>query len=345
MENEIVRQDDLAMEAVSTASVVKQVALIQDIMRVVMKDGEHYGIIPGCGTKPSLLKPGAEKLGFTFRLRPEFEITVNDFSGGHREYQIKCTLFHILSGQEYGQGVGSCSTMEGKYRYRNADLICPECGQPTIIKGKAEFGGGWLCYKKKGGCGAKWTDEKNPFGIITAKTEHDNPADHYNTCLKISKKRAHVDAILTATAASDIFTQDIEDMGEGLDKKPITDKPPLQEPQKKQPAPATPPPPQGEEKPMTEPQRRKIWAMMHEAKLGVEECKSFFDYCLPDGARGSKAASQVIENFATLLAEWRRNQVSVLLCPQDASIPATIEACALCSERASCEVAKQLRKG
>ena len=43
-----------------TADKIKaQVALIQDVMKSVMKDGEHYGVIPGCGKKPSLLKPGA----------------------------------------------------------------------------------------------------------------------------------------------------------------------------------------------------------------------------------------------------------------------------------------------
>jgi len=35
---------------------------------------------------------------------------------------------------------------------------CPECGQAAIIKGKAEYGGGYLCWKKKGGCGAKFPD-------------------------------------------------------------------------------------------------------------------------------------------------------------------------------------------
>jgi hypothetical protein len=34
---------------------------------------------------------------------------------------------------------------------------CPTCGKDAIIKGKAEYGGGWLCYKQKGGCGAKFT--------------------------------------------------------------------------------------------------------------------------------------------------------------------------------------------
>jgi hypothetical protein len=106
--------------------------------------------------------------------------------------------------------------MEGKYRFRKGSLACPECGkESTIIKGKKEYGGGWLCYKNKGGCGAKFKDE-DPFITQqdTEKVEHDNPADYYNTVLKMAKKRAHVDAILTATAASDIFTQDIEDMPE-----------------------------------------------------------------------------------------------------------------------------------
>jgi hypothetical protein len=64
--------------------------------------------------------------------------------------------------------------------------------------------------------------------------EHDNPADYYNTVLKIGKKRAQVDGILTVTAASDIFTQDIEDDpslfgGSGGVEKPkeeVKEKPP-----------------------------------------------------------------------------------------------------------------------
>ena len=48
-------------------------------------------------------------------------------------------------------------------------------------------------------------------------TEGNNPgaclADVYNVVLKQAKKRALVDAVLTATAASDLFTQDMEDLG------------------------------------------------------------------------------------------------------------------------------------
>ena len=42
------------------------------------------------------------------------------------------------------------------------------------------------------------------------KQENPDIADVYNTVLKMAKKRAHIDAILTATGASDIFTQDYE---------------------------------------------------------------------------------------------------------------------------------------
>lgn len=193
----------------------EQVNLIQQIMKGVMKKGEHYGVIPGCGDKPTLLKPGAEKLGMTFRLLPKYQIHEKELPGGHREYRVTCTLIHSLSEVFNGEGLGICSTMEGKFRFRNASKVCPACGAEAIIKGKAEYGGGWVCFKKKGGCNEKFKDgdssiEDQPSG----KIDHDNPADYYNTVLKMAKKRAHVDAILTATAASDIFTQDIEDMTE-----------------------------------------------------------------------------------------------------------------------------------
>ena len=43
-----------------------------------------------------------------------------------------------------------------------------------------------------------------------------NPADIANTVLKMAKKRAQIDLTLTATAASDCFTQDVEDLPEEL---------------------------------------------------------------------------------------------------------------------------------
>ena len=87
MTQDVVAQDS-ALTPMRVDEVVQQVQLIQDIMRAVMKDGEHYGKIPGCGDKPSLLKPGAEKIMLTFRMVPDPEIQVHDLPhpsiAGHR---------------------------------------------------------------------------------------------------------------------------------------------------------------------------------------------------------------------------------------------------------------------
>lgn len=144
------------------AKIKAQVSAIQETMRELMKEGEHYGVIPGLKTdKPSLFKAGAEKICLLFRLNPHYDIEKTDLEGAHREYMIRCTLYK--GDQAWGAGVGICSTMEKKYRFAY--------GKP-----------------------------------------HTNIQDNYNTVLKMAKKRAMVDAVLTATAASDIFTQDIEDI-------------------------------------------------------------------------------------------------------------------------------------
>jgi hypothetical protein len=54
-----------------------------------------------------------------------------------------------------------------------------------------------------------------------ARQENPDIADVYNTVLKMAKKRALVDATITACAASDIFTQDMEE-GHEEEMKDVT---------------------------------------------------------------------------------------------------------------------------
>lgn len=216
----------ILMGSLTIAQFTEQVHLIQQAMKDLMTEGEHYGLMdfqreqdgsPKKGAKPSLFKPGAEKLGFLFRLSPSFEVEERDLPREHREVKITTTLTHLPTGLVWGQGVGCATTMETKYRWRMSERKCPACLKETIIKGKEEFGGGWLCFKKKGGCGEKFNEgDASIEKQVAGRVEHDNPADYYNTVLKIAKKRSHVDAILTATAASDFFTQDIEDLADLL---------------------------------------------------------------------------------------------------------------------------------
>lgn len=197
----------------TSRGLIEHINLIKEIMDKVLVTGVHYGLVPGCGDKPSLFKAGAEKIAMAFRLSPTFKITKTDFGEGHREYEVVCSLTHAISGVFLGEGVGSCSTMESKYAYRKGSRKCPQCKAEAIIKGKDEYGGGWLCYGKKGGCGAKFPDGDESIEKQSSdRVANVDLADQYNTILKMAKKRAQVDATLTATGTSDILTQDLEDL-------------------------------------------------------------------------------------------------------------------------------------
>ena len=197
--------------------VIAQVQKIQQVMEAVMQENEHYGVIPGT-QKPTLLKPGAEKLCLTFRLDPQYD-SHELYDGKHLTVKSKCTLWHIPTSLRMGSGEGSCSTKEEKYAYRQAARLCPACHKEAIIRGKKEYGGGWLCFKKKDGCGAKFADgDKLIEDQPTGKVPNEQLPDQYNTVLKMADKRALVAAVLNVTAASDLFTQDMEDFADT--KKP-----------------------------------------------------------------------------------------------------------------------------
>jgi hypothetical protein len=107
------RQAQVAEAPLSPAQLVEQVRLIQEVMKSVMIPDQHYGKIPGCGPKPVLLKPGAEKLQLTFRLHPEFKIEVENLEAGHKNFQVVCRMLN-QAGALQGEGVGYGST--AKYR-------------------------------------------------------------------------------------------------------------------------------------------------------------------------------------------------------------------------------------
>lgn len=196
----------------SVPEIVARVKKVHEVQKEVMHEGKHYGKIPGVD-KPTLLKPGAEILGMVFRLDPQFDVVEQIRDGNHLTVVMKCTLFHIPTGARLGSGMGSCSTRESKYAYRKAERVCPACGKAAIIKGREEYGGGWVCFKKKDGCGAKYGDDDETItGQATGRVENEDVADQHNTVLKMAIKRAHVAAILFVTCASEIFTQDVEDM-------------------------------------------------------------------------------------------------------------------------------------
>jgi hypothetical protein len=223
--NQVATLETFALDA---DRVLARKSMLQKVMERVMIKDEHYGVIPGCGTKqkPSLFKPGAEAIASTFQLCPRYQINKTDLPGEHREYEIICELYNPAGGF-IGSGVGAATTKEGKYRFRvgGGEITSVPVPKAYWDRRKEDPKGAAKLLRDAAQAagieGENFGAQKNDDGLwmISSKSadsrvEHDNPADYYNTVLKMGKKRAFVDAVLTATGASDIFTQDIEDMPE-----------------------------------------------------------------------------------------------------------------------------------
>ena len=215
----------MAKGELSVEEITAQKHKIVEIMQAVMTEDVHYGRIPGID-KPSLFKPGAEAINVALRLAP-VPVSERVFDGDHLTVFATVTLQHIPTGLVIAAGEGMCSSKESKYAYRQESRKCPACGAAAIIKGKAEYGGGWVCWKKKDGCGANFADGDTAIETQEAgKVANPDLPDTWNTVLKMADKRALIAAVLNGTAASDVFTQDVEDHPPATAPEPARSEPP-----------------------------------------------------------------------------------------------------------------------
>lgn len=169
-ENSLSIIDSIDLDAVkNTLSKINQ---FQMVIQNTLKANQDYGIIPGT-TKPTLLKPGAEKILMLMGLTSEFHVTerIQDYDKGFFAFTVRCELYK--NGQKITEGVGHCNTKEKKYVNQDAYTLA-------------------------------------------------------NTCLKMAKKRAQIDATLTVASLSEVFTQDIEDMQEFIQKEQMETMTPTQ---------------------------------------------------------------------------------------------------------------------
>lgn len=189
--------DNLMMsliESVEVSSIVgtlNKITQVQAAVQKELKQGHDYDTIPGT-SKPTLLKPGAEKLLMMFGLTSEYEFLdkIEDYDKGIFAYTMKCILSR--NGQKITEGVGSCNSKENKYRWR------------WIKEDDLPLGVDKDSLKKK----------TNNWGKTEYQMENDEIYSQANTILKMAKKRAQVDATLTVASLSELFTQDMEDMKE-----------------------------------------------------------------------------------------------------------------------------------
>lgn len=201
---------------VSPDDLIKRLEAIKETAEKAMEEGVDYGKIPGTD-KPTLLKPGAEKLGVLFKLdiQPRAQLVRE---GEHLTVFTKATVFDIQTGARLGFGEGACSSRERKYGKRQQKPKCPDCKVEAIFESKKdpEF----YCWKKKGGCGHTFKlDDKRITEQETGEIENPDLPDMWNTVIKMAGKRARVDAVLAVTGASAIFTQDVEDQPAAAEAK------------------------------------------------------------------------------------------------------------------------------
>lgn len=170
------------------STTMNKIAQMQAVVQKTLKQGHDFGEVPGT-SKPTLLKPGGEKICMLFGLNPEYEFlqTTEDYDKEFFSYNIRCTLFR--NGQPVAQGVGSCNSKEKKYRFINVDTI------PDSYMGASE----------------SFVDK---YGRTKYKINNPDICSLVNTILKMAKKRAFIDAVLQVASLSEVFTQDLEDMGD-----------------------------------------------------------------------------------------------------------------------------------
>lgn len=163
--NQIVAQENaqiMIIDGIKLDRVQQSMEKIKQFQKVVQNAlvPEHdYGQAFYGASKPSLLKPGAEKILMLLGLSSEYEIMekIQDYDEGFFAYTVRCVLKR--GNQVITEGLGHCNSKEKKYE----------------------------------------SDKQDKYMLG-------------NTCLKMAKKRAQVDAALTVGSLSDIFTQDLEDM-------------------------------------------------------------------------------------------------------------------------------------
>lgn len=200
---------------VSAAELVNRLAVIEEAMKTAMKENIDYGVIPGTGGKPTLLKPGAEKLGALFQLDVQLDNQKIWHDDGHLTVICRANVYHQPTGHRLGSGEGICTTREAKYAYRQGKRSCPSCGKETVLQSRDEGRDEFFCWAKKGGCGEKFAKGTPEYDALAAvdisQAPNPNIADTYNTVDKMASKRARIDAVLAVTGASALFTQDVED--------------------------------------------------------------------------------------------------------------------------------------
>jgi hypothetical protein len=107
---------------------MSKIGEFQKLVKTNLQEGKDFGTIPGT-SKPTLYKPGAEKILMLMGLQSTYEIidSTRNWEEGFFQYQVRCTL--KKNEVVITQGLGACNSREKKYERQSGFNI-----DNTILK-------------------------------------------------------------------------------------------------------------------------------------------------------------------------------------------------------------------
>lgn len=222
--------------------------------------------------------------GSEFNMDKQKETVVPSFAISLEEVEERMNLLqefiknHMKKGEDYGEipGITKPTLLKS-----GAEKLCDVYGFSKLVEVKnrvEDWEKGFFHYEVEVSLINKKTGliEAQGVGSCNSKERKYRYQDAYtivNTILKMAKKRALVDAVLSATRSSGIFTQDVEDMeADGAEEI---------------------------EKPSTERQRRYILSLTKEKHFDEDQLRTFCSNVIgkdkPSKDWTSEEASKIIE--------------------------------------------------
>lgn len=215
-----------------------------DLVADTLVKGTDYDIVPGTD-KPTLLQPGADKLLKAYGLVTRMELvgSVEDWEKPFFMYRYRASVIWprkmedgSIREEVLSQCEGSCNSKEIKYAWRwaNEDELTPaqlldakggllkvQGGERMIFEWKMteeertrSIAENWRRESKTSKAGKPYKVVYDPHGK-KYRIPNEGVFDQVNTMQKMAQKRARVGAAIQGTNASDMFTQDMEDMVPG----------------------------------------------------------------------------------------------------------------------------------
>ncbi len=159
------------------ARIRSEIALFDALVENVLQEGIDYGVHPG--TKSHALKdPGANTIINAFNCYPKAEVLYRDVTDERISYVVDVHLISREDGLVKASGTGAASTKETKYGYRW--VVNPESYGYDRASLKSKIGGQGHVYRI---VNPEWSELEN-------------------TIVKMSRKRAEVDAAMALPGVS-----------------------------------------------------------------------------------------------------------------------------------------------